>query len=966
VRPPRFHRLAVVAAVLAAAASVTTAGPASAAPARPWINAALTPEDRAAALLAQMTLDEKIAELHGGGNCGYVGCVAANTRLGIPALHLQDGPVGVGDGLTGVTQLPAPVAGAATFDTAAMRRYGEVLGSEQWGKGTNVVLAPTVNIVRDPRWGRAFESLGEDPFLAGQAGAADIQGIQSQGPLAQVKHYAVYNQETNRNSPADNAIVSDRAEREIYLPAFETAVRSGQAASAMCSYSSVNGPFACENGPLLNGILKGDLAFPGFVTADWGGTHSTVASANNGLDMEMPGADFFGAALKTAVQNGSVAQSTVDDKVRRILTQMFRLGLFDRAQPGTTGAVVTTAAHQATAQQLAEQGSVLLKNAGPVLPVGAGVRSIAVVGPGAGPDAMPQGGGSAAVNAARLVTPVQGLTARAPAGTTVRYAQGAPSASGALPVMPGPFSTQFFGNTTLTGAPVATRTDSTVDFMFGGASPAPGVAATNWSARWTGTLRAPATGTYQFSLTSDDGSRLSVNGTRVIDGFVNQGSTTRTGSIALTAGQTVPIQVDYFQAGGASNVTLGWQPPGQTLHDQAVSTAATSDLAVVVVTNFESEGGDLADINLSATQNQLVADVAAANPNTVVVVNSGSAVALPWAASVRGIVEAWYPGQEYGTALARLLFGDVDFSGRLPVTFPRALADVPAATAAQWPGTGGRVQYSEGLNVGYRWYDATGRTPLFPFGFGLSYTSFGYAGLTVSTPDGAGNVSVGFDVTNTGTRTGTETPQVYVGQPAGTGEPPKNLRGFTKVTLTPGQTQHVTITIDARSFQFWNNGWTAATGVNQVFVGASSRDVRLTGSVTIGGSSQLPRTGWSATSTPSSGDVPANLFDGNAATRWSTGTPMAAGQTLTVDMAANRSVSRIVMDSAGSANDFARGYQVFTSTDGVAFGAAVATGTGTGPVVTATFPARTARYLRVVQTGSSTFWWSIAELTAFS
>jgi beta-glucosidase len=581
---------------------------------------------------------------------------------------------------------------------------------------------------------------------------------------------------------------------------------------------------------------------------------------------------------------------------------------------------------------------------------------------------MPQGGGSAAVNASRLVTPVQGLTARAPAGVTVRYAQGAPSASGALPAFTGAFTTQFFNNTTLTGAPVATRTDSSIDFMFGGASPQPGVTATNWSAKWTGTLRAPTTGTYQFSLTSDDGSRLFVNNTQVINNFFNQGSTTRTGSIALTAGQTVPIEIDYFQAGGASNVTFGWQPPGQTLHDQAVSTAATSDLAVVVVNNFESEGSDLANISLSAAQNQLVADVAAANPNTVVVVNSGSAVAMPWAAAVRGIVEAWYPGQEYGTALARLLFGDVNFSGRLPVTFPQSLADVPAATAAQFPGTAGTVQYSEGIDVGYRWYDATARTPLFPFGFGLSYTSFGYANLTVSAPDASGTVTVGFDVTNTGTRTGTETPQAYVGQPASTGEPPKNLRGFTKVTLAPGLSQHVTIPLDARSFQFWNNGWTTAAGVNQVFVGASSRDVRLTGSVTIGGgtSQPLPRTGWTATSTPSSGDVPANLFDGNAATRWSTGTPMANGQTLTVDMAAPRSISRIVMDSAGSASDFARGYQVFTSTDGVNFGTPVATGTGTAAVVTVSFPARTARYVRIVQTGSSTFWWSIAELTAFS
>jgi beta-glucosidase len=960
----------VLVAVLAAAALVPLAS----------ATAALTPEQRADALLAQMTLDEKIAMLHGGGSCGYVGCIPANTRLGIPALHLQDGPVGAGDGFTGVTQLPAPVAGAASFDVAAMQQYGQVLGSEQWGKGTNVVLAPTVNIVRDPRWGRAFESFGEDPYLAGQVGAADILGIQGQGPLAQVKHYAVYNQETNRNSPADNAIVSDRAQREIYLPAFEAALRTGHAASAMCSYSLINGPYACENGPLQNGVLKGDLAFDGFITSDWGATHSTVPSANNGLDMEMPGGTFFGAALKTAVQNGQVSQATLDGHVRRILVQMFRLGLFDRAQTGNTGAVVTTPAHAATARQIAQEGAVLLKNTGPVLPIASTVHTLAVVGAGAGPDAMSQGGGSAGVNAPYLITPAQGLTARGGSAVTVRYAQGGPSSSGGLPAVSGSAITpsagtgtglfgQYFNNTTLSGTPVTSRVDPVIDAMWGGGSPAPGVNATNWSVKWTGTLHAPATGTYRFSLTSDDGSRLFVNGTQVIDNWFNQASTTRTGSISLSAGQSASVEVDYYQAGGASNATFGWEVPGQSAHDAAVQTARTSDLAVVVVNNFETEGSDLGSIDLPAAQNQLVTDVAAANPNTVVVVNSGSAVTMPWAGAVRGIVEAWYPGQEYGTALAGLLFGDANFSGRLPVTFPQRLSDVPAATAAQWPGQGGQVQYSEGVNVGYRWYDATGRTPLFPFGFGLSYTTFSYANLAVSTPDGAGNVAVAFDVTNTGTRAGAEVPQVYVGQPAA-GEPPRSLRGFTRVTLTPGQTQRVTVTLDARSFQWWNNGWANAAGTNQVYVGASSRDIRLTGQVTIGGGgghTVLPRTGWVATASSSGGgDVPARMLDGNAATRWSTGVPMANGQTVTLDMAATRTFSQLTMDSAGSASDYARGYQVFTSADGVNWGSPIATGAGTNALVTVGFAARSARYLRIVQTGSSASWWSIAELNVYT
>ena len=414
---------ALAATALAASAALSTpaahAAPAAALAAQPWMNTALAPVDRANALLAAMTPAEKLTMLHGGANCGYAGCVDANTRLGIPALRLQDGPLGVGDGATGVTQLAAPVAGAASWNTGLMRQYGETLGAEQWGKGTNVVLAPTINIVRDPRWGRAFEAFGEDPYLTGQMSAADIGGIQSQGPMAQVKHYAVYNQETRRNTTADNAVVGDRAEREIYLPAFETSVKQGGADSVMCSYSAVNGPFACENGPLQNQILKSQWGFDGFITSDWGATHSTVASATNGLDMEMPGAGYYGSALTAAVANGQVSQATIDDHARRVLTPMFRRGLFDRTQSGSLSATVTSAAHAAVTRQVAAEGSVLLKNANTVLPVPATTKSIAVVG-----TPLYQGGGSAGVNASATVTPVQGIQARAGSGVTVSYNPG--------------------------------------------------------------------------------------------------------------------------------------------------------------------------------------------------------------------------------------------------------------------------------------------------------------------------------------------------------------------------------------------------------------------------------------------------------------------------------------------------------------------------------------------------------------
>jgi beta-glucosidase len=801
-------------------------------------HAADTPGQRADALLAQMTTAEKITLMHGGAQCSWGACTDAIPRLGIPSLRLQDGPAGVADGVGGVTQLPAPVAAAATWDTDLMGRYGQTIGAEEWGKGATVVLGPTVNIVRDPRWGRAFESLGEDPYLAAQMGAADITGIQSQGPMAQVKHYADYNQETNRNNPQDDVVMSDRVQHEIYLPAFQAAVQQAHAYSVMCSYASVGGTFACESGHLLDDILRGELGFTGFVTSDWGGTHSTVASANNGLDQEMNGSDFYGTALSTAVANGQVPIDTLNTHVRRILTAMFAAGLFDRPPTGDITSVVTSDAHTAIAAQVAQQGSVLLKNTGNVLPVSSSVHSIAVIGDGAGPNAMTAGGGSAHVNPSRLVTPYAGLKARAGTAATVTYAQGVADPNGDL-IDPGYFggglTGQFYNGTGMSGAPILTRTDPTVNFLWGGGSPAAGVPAANWSAKWTGTLTPPTTGTYTFALNSDDGSRLIINGQTVVDNWFDQPPTTRTGTIPLTAGQPVSIEVDYFQDGGGSQVALSWQVPDQDLLTPAVNAARAANLAVVVVDKGAGEGADLSDIDLSGVQNQLVSSVAAAQPNTVVVVNTGSAVTMPWAGNVRGIVESWYPGQEYGTALAQLLYGDVNFSGKLPVTFPQSLADVPAHTTAQWPGQDGHVQYSEGLQVGYRWYDAQNKTPMYPFGFGLSYTTFGYAGLTVGAPAADGSVPVGFDVTNTGTRAGAEIAQVYVGQPASAGEPPRSLRGFRRVQLNAGQTTHVSLSLDARSFQTWAGGNFSTTGgTHTVSVGSSSRDIRLTGSVTLG------------------------------------------------------------------------------------------------------------------------------------
>jgi beta-glucosidase len=967
--------VAVVVSSLAAATPVSASQPRASCP---WVGSSASPLERANQVVARMTLDEKIIMVHGNGNGSpYAGRVPAISRLCVPSIALNDGPNGVAGGLSQVTQLPAPVAAAATWDTGLVRRYGEVEGAEQKTKGASVALAPMVNIVRDPRFGRAFETYSEDPYLASRLGVADIQGIQSQGVMAQVKHLAAYNQETNRNGPSDNAVVDERTLQEVYLPAFDAAIHQGGAASVMCSYNYLNGMRACEDPYLLKQVLRDQWGFDGFLTSDWGAVASTENAARNGLDQQMPDGD--AAGLKAAVQAGRVPLARLDDMVRHILTQMFRFGLFESPIVGDPNAPAATAAHATVARQVAEQSAVLLKNSDGVLPLDpANQHSIAVIGQPARDRILTTDGlGNPVATPGGVITPYDAIKARAGSGTTVTYTPGG-GIGGDLPTVPTSVLTpdtgtgsgltaRYYKGTDPTGSTVLRRVEGTPDVDWQGRSPGTGVPATSWSASWTGTITPPASGRYRFTLDSDDGSRLFVGGSKIIENWHDQGGGAVSGTVDLTAGESVPITVEYYQAGGDSHLHLGWQPPGASPDPAAVAAARAADVAVVFVASTSGEGSDLGDIDLPGIQNDLVSEITAVNPHTVVVVQSGSAVTMPWLDSAAAVLEDWFPGQAIGPALAGLLFGDVNPSGKLPVTFPVSLADVPAHTAAQWPGQNNAVQYSEGIDVGYRWYDRHNVDPMFPFGFGLSYTSFRYANLAVGPPDGDGNVAVSFDVTNTGSRAGAEVAQVYVGQPAATGESPKNLRGFGKVTLSPGQTRRVTVTLDARSFQSWTGSWTTTAGSYQILVGASSRDVRLTGAVTLGGSglTPLPRTGWTVTASPSSTtDVPARMIDGDTGTRWSSGTAMANGNTVTVDLGAARRFSRVVMDSADSANDYARGYQLAVSANGTTW-TTVGSGSGTGAVVTADFPVRTARYLRITQTGSATWWWSIAELNLF-
>jgi beta-glucosidase len=843
--------LGLTAAGLTSAAAASRAGHVARAASCPWVHSHAPAAVRARQLRRHMTLDDKLAMVDGvgyaSGTSGYVGHIAANAALCIPGLNLEDGPQGVADGVPGVTQLPAPVSLASTWDPALARAYGTVVGSEERGKGADVNLGPTVNIVRDPRWGRAFESYGEDPYLAGQTAVGFIGGVQSQGVLSQVKHFAVYNQETNRNTPADDALVSQRAMHEIYLPQFRAAVTWGHAASVMCSYSTINGQYACQNRYIMH-VLNDEWHYPGFMTSDWGATHSTVPSARAGLDLQMPGGagfgtDYYGAPLKKAVQDGQVPMATLNQMVTRILTEMFRFNLFADPPMGSLTANVATPQHAQTGRAVEESGTVLLKNSGGVLPLSAGRdKSVAVIGADGGAEALTSGGGSAGVIAPYVVTPAQGIAKRgAAAGVSVRYAQGNIPATGALaPVpasaFPAGLGASYYNNTSQSGKPVATGKVPSVALAWNGKSPAKGVKASGWSARFTGTIDLPAAGRYALSLSFTGTAAVTIGGHKVFASQTGFGSVSRV-TATLPAGKT-SIEVDYADSipFGSDGITLGWVPPQHpSLLQQAVQAAKHASVAVVFVSDFETEGADLPGISLSADQNQLISAVAAANPDTVVVINSGSAVTMPWLSKVKGVVEAWYPGQDDGDEIAAVLFGDVNPSGKLPVTFPRSLAQVPASTKRQWPGVGGKVHYSEGVLVGYRWYTSRHITPLFPFGYGLSYTSFAFSHLAVRRGH-HGQLVVRATVTNTGSRAGADVAQLYVADPAAAGEPAEQLKGFQRVSLRPGQTWRVTFRLSRSAFAWWNpktSGWTVTPGRYRLMVGDSSASLPLTAHVTM-------------------------------------------------------------------------------------------------------------------------------------
>ena len=847
-------------------------------------------EARVEALLAQLTLADKIDLVSGLNDlAGQPDQARAGSPL--PPLSLADSPAGVrlsGPGTEGLvaTALPAPLALAATWDTELARRYGDVLGSEMRACGRNVMLGPAVDIARAPVAGRTFESFGEDPLLQARLVVPEVEAIQAHAVQVCLKHYIVNNQEHLRNSI--DVRVDERALRELYRVPFAAAIRAGGAASVMGSYNRINGVFACENPFTLTTLLRDELGFKGWVMSDFLATHSTVDAPLAGLDWEL-GPRWWGPKLKEAVVRGDVPLAHLDRMVRRILHATIGLGLVERP---VAISPIPAERHADVAREIAEQAMVLLKNDG-LLPLDpTAIRSIAVIGPDVD-DYLTAGGGSAQVVPGRGVSVLDGLRHRLGGGVRVVAAAGVdPVGPGVL--LHGPSAipsavfrspsagadarglrAEYWANPSFSGEPALTRIDGQIEVNRGffdipglfvappRLTPLPPQLGAQISARWTGSLVPPASGTYTLALTSLGSARLWVDERLVIDApwpgapgrdiehlWTGDGAQIRTASLGLTVGVPVSIRVDY--AGDLADmffvhnaqVRLGWLPPaGVALPDiaAAAAIAAECDVAVVVARAFEGESIDRPDIALPNGQDALIAAVAAANPRTVVVLmNAGPVAVAGWEPTVPAIVEAWYAGQEQGAAVARVLFGDVNPGGKLPLTFPRNLSETPLRTPEQYPGVDGAVHYTEGLAVGYRGYDALDIQPQYAFGHGLSYTQFAYRDLDLEIDERAGRprALVTFTLENVGARAGIEVAQVYLRLPVEAAAP-RRLVGWARVALAAGEARRVTVEItganDEPVWSVWSEeGWRVVAGTYGVEIGASSRDIRLTGALVRG------------------------------------------------------------------------------------------------------------------------------------
>jgi beta-glucosidase len=846
----RRRRVAAATMTVAVLSLLAASGSSSADSGPPWQNPNQPPSVRANELLAAMTTLQKTDLVSGKFTADGL------PALGIPALSSDDGPDGLRN--PGTTALPSGQALAASFNRSLARAYGEVVGSEARGEGFNEWLGPAVDIARTPLAGRQPEAEGEDPFLAGNTSAQVILGAQSQHVISTLKHYTAYNQDYGRigfagiGAPAVNVQVSERALQEIYETPFRIAVQQGGVDSVMCSYNQINGVPSCENPTTLGDLKHGD-GLQGFVVPDFGfAVRNPTAAAQAGVDL----GQLAGAPAQTP-DFTQISAARLDDMAGRILFAMFDSGVFDNPLPAAPSTDVSTPQHQQVATQVAEAGTVLLKNDSGALPLSRHVHSIALIGP-TGNDAVFVTGGSAGVPlaAGQAITPAQGITARAAqAGVSVTTVQGSAGdvasptlvdpavltpASGTGPGLLG----QYWSNANFAGPASVTEVDQHVDATSPPITPAPPA----WSAKWTGTLTPTASGLYRFTLSEAGIATLKIAGQtfgpayREATQFIVGPSYVVNGAVQLVAGQSVPVEIDYSSASGlfSHEIHFGWQPPVSSGVPAAVNAARNADVAIVFANDAQGEGMDRYSLSLAGDQNQLIDAVAHANRHTVVVLNTGGAVLMPWLNEVSGVLEAWYPGQEFGAAIAAVLFGDASPGGRLPVTFPAGENQGPAAAAPPntYPGdANGNESYAEGLDVGYRWYDATGQRPLFPFGYGLSYENFAVSGVHAFFDRFRGDAFVLARVTNTSRQAGPATVELFLESPPAAQEPPKQLKGYTNVTLAPGQTRLVVFHLSSTDLGYYDTGagrFTQAPGRYTVLLGTSSTDLNHRASFDVG------------------------------------------------------------------------------------------------------------------------------------
>ncbi|GAC1350866.1 MAG: glycoside hydrolase family 3 C-terminal domain-containing protein [Ktedonobacteraceae bacterium] len=819
-------------------------------------------------LLVQMTLQEKVALLAGTHDWYTVPV----ERLGIPSLKMTDGPNGArgaGGFTSGVKAacFPAEISLASTWNIDLLERVGQALARETQMKRAQVLLAPTVNIQRSPLGGRNFECFSEDPYLSARLAVAYITGLQREGVGASIKHYVCNDEEFERFSISSE--VHERALHEIYLPPFRAAVRETQPWTIMAAYNLVNGIAASENSYLLTQILRQEWGFDGVVVSDWFfSVKSTAAAVNAGLDLEMPSPRWRGEKLLEAVTRGEVAEATIDSSVHRLLQLLAKANLFEHREEGPEQAI-DLPEHRTLIREAGAEGIVLLKNERNLLPLQPEhIASLAMIGPHA-KVAQIMGGGSAQLNAHYAITPFDGIMAKVGDHVGVHYEQGCTNYK-LLPLLESEllladvegtehgFAIEFFNTLDLSGAPAHKEIQSKSELSWFGQMPA-GVDPQQFSLRATSRFTPQETGAYTFGLISIGRSRLSIDGQSVIESwteqthggdFLGMGGKENQTTVTLEAGRAYLLALELSKSANVplGAIHLGCLPPmpADTI-ERAVAVAKASDVAIVCVGfggEWQSEGFDRPNMDLPGEQDALVEQVAAANPRTIVMLNTGSPITMPWLDQVAAVVQAWYPGQECGNAMADVLFGDINPSGKLPQTFPARLEDTPAYL--NFPGENGKVFYGEGLFVGYRYYEKKHIAPLFPFGFGLSYTTFAYSSLSLSAsdigPDDTLHVSV--DITNTGQRAGKEIVQVYVrDQQARLQRPEKELKAFVKVQLEPGECKAVTLSLGRDTLAYYDDlahEWVAEAGAFEVLVGASSQDIRATAFFTLTATSRWP------------------------------------------------------------------------------------------------------------------------------